>query len=75
MQILAGVLNLIGLVAGVVALCLLVYILPHAFPFHTPGWMTVLMRSYKPHIIAYYVLLAVAAAALVLAWNIGKYPA
>ena len=74
MQILAEVLIVIGFVAVIVALGLLVYILPHAFPFRTPGWMTVLLRSYRPHIIAYYLLLAVAATALGLASYIGKYP-
>lgn len=73
MQILAGVLILIGFVAGVVALGLLIYILPHASPFKTSDWMTVLLRSYRPHIIAYYVLLAVAASALGFASYIGKH--
>jgi hypothetical protein len=45
MQILAEVLIVIGFVAAAVALRLLVCILPHAFPFKTPGWMTVLLRS------------------------------
>jgi uncharacterized membrane protein YphA (DoxX/SURF4 family) len=73
MQILVGVLIVVGFVAGFVALGLLVYILPHAFPFKTPDWMTVLLRSYKPHIVAYYVLLAVSATALGLAAYIGKH--
>jgi uncharacterized membrane protein YphA (DoxX/SURF4 family) len=47
MQILAGVLILIGFVSGVVALGLLIYILPRASPFKTPDWMTVLLRSYS----------------------------
>ena len=40
MHILAGMLIVIGLAAVIVALGLLLYILPHAFPFKTPGWMT-----------------------------------
>ena len=73
MHILAGMLIVIGLAAVIVALGLLLYILPHAFPFKTPGWMTILLKSYKPHIIAYFVLLAVSATALGLAAYIGNY--
>ena len=73
MHILAGMLIVIGLAAVIVALGLLLYILPHAFPFKTPGWMTILLKSYKPHIIAYFVLLAVSATALGLAAYIGNH--
>ena len=72
MQVLAGVLILIGVVAGVIALGTLIYILPHARPHKDADCMTVLLRSYKPHIIAYFVLLAVSAAALGLAASIVK---
>ena len=72
MQILVGVLILIGFVAGFVALGILIYVLPHA-PYKSPDWMTVLLRSFQPHIIAYFVLFALSAMALGLAAYIGKH--
>jgi hypothetical protein len=72
MLVLAGALILIGVVAAVVALGTLIHILPHARPQKDADWMTVLLRSYKPHIIAYFVLLAVSATALGLAASIAK---
>ena len=72
MPVLAGALILIGVVAAVVALGTLISILPHARPHTDADWMTVLLRSYKPHIIAYFVLLAVSATALGLAASIVK---
>jgi hypothetical protein len=76
MQILAGVLILVGFVAAVVALGTLIYILPYARPkdHKNPDWMVVLLRSYKPQIIAYFVLLAVAGVALGLASFLLKHP-
>jgi len=73
MQIVAGVLILIGVVASCVALGMLMYILPHARPHKTSDWMTVLLRSYSPHIIAYFALFAVSATALGLASYIEKH--
>lgn len=73
MQIVAGVLIVIGFVAAPVALGILIYILPHARPHKNADYMTVLLRSYKPHIIAYFVLLAIAATALGLASYIERH--
>jgi hypothetical protein len=72
MEILAGVLGLIGLAAGVVALGILINVLPHV-PHKDPEWMTVVLRLYKPHIIAYFVLWAFSAAILGLAAHIGRH--
>jgi hypothetical protein len=72
MQTFAGVLALVGLAAGVTALAILVYVLPYA-QYKNPDWMPVLLRLYKPQIIAYFVLLAVALVAFVLATIIGKH--
>ena len=75
MQILATVLGLLGLAAGVIALGILIYVLPQAHPKeHTnPDWMTVLLRRYKPHIIAYFILLVVAGTFLALASYVGRH--
>jgi hypothetical protein len=73
MQILAGVLILIGFVAAFVALGTLIYILPYARPHKDADWMTVLLRSHKPHIMAYFVLFAVSATAMGLAAYIAKH--
>jgi hypothetical protein len=72
MQILAAVLGLIGFAAAVVALGILIYVLPHG-RYKNPDWMPVLLRLYKPHIIAYFVLWAFSATALGLAAYIGKH--
>jgi uncharacterized membrane protein YphA (DoxX/SURF4 family) len=66
MQILAGVLSLIGFLAVVVAIGIVIYVLPYARPHvhRNPDWMTAILRSHKPHIIAYFFLLAVGATAL-----------
>jgi|SRR5215475_15356950 len=72
MQILAGVLIAMGFAGAIVALGILIYVLPHA-SYKSPDWMTVLLRSYRPHIIAYFVLFASSAMAFGLAAYIQKH--
>jgi len=72
MQILAGAFILIGFAAAVAALAVLIYVLPYG-QYKKPDWMPLLLRSHKPHIIAYFVLLVVALVAFALATIIQKH--
>jgi uncharacterized protein YneF (UPF0154 family) len=69
MQILAGVLILIGFVAGVTALVIGFHIAMFAVKYGTPNnpdWMAVGLRLYKPQVAAFFVLIAAFVAAMVL---------
>jgi len=79
MRILAGALELIGFAAGATAVAVIFYVVMYAQKYahpkdnKNPDWMVVLLRLYKRQIIAYFILLAVAVAALALATYIEKH--
>ena len=79
MRILAGALELIGFAAGATAVAVIFYVVMYAQKYahpkdhKNPDWMVVLLRLYKRHIIAYFILLAVSVAALALATYIEKH--
>jgi hypothetical protein len=72
MQILAGIVGLLGFAAAIAALGIFIYVLPHG-RYKNPDWMAVLVGQYKLHIIAYFVLFAFSATALGVAAYIGKH--
>jgi len=79
MHILSPLLAVIGLLAGVAAVGTVFYVVMYGYKYahprdhQNPDWMVVLLRLYKPHVIAYFVLLTVSVAALLLAEFVKKY--
>jgi uncharacterized membrane protein len=74
MQILWLVLAAIGVLAVLAAIATVVYIVSHGYnPRDPQGSVGLMFRTYKRHIIAYFVLLAVGLAALSLAALIQRH--